>query len=469
MKALQAILKHNRLLICVVVLFALYIFSRTYNLYHRIIFNWDQEQFSQQIYQILKFHDIILLGPRANNDKGFFLAPYLTYMLAPLYALTNLHPVALVYFIVGFTIMFFTSTFLIIKKVFSQWYAVFFLLFWLIDPTLQRYDIIPWWPLFIPLGVLITVYCLWCLYKNPARLINWLLLGISLGFFSNMHFQFIFIDIFSGVFILFLIRQQGIVLKKFLIGTITSITGFMVMLLPLIVFDVVHNFFNTRLFIQFFTTNNGEAKDLVAWLPVFANVLRSYTLVPSILIALILYTLMLVGLGYLVVVTRDFKKVFYASFVTIWLIFPLAFMAYGKRPSEYYFIFLYPLLFLSFIDLAYIFRKTQLLVCIAVLLVIGNVSNILAAHAEDSAGLYYKDQAVKTIQPYVVDKRINVSFEGPPNTDTGFRYLLNLYSIKQTGNFNDSLLQIRIPPRQGDIVVGRFGVFIPSELKNLNE
>ena len=81
-----------------ILIFLLFAFTRFYNLEYRVIFGLDQEQLAQQVWNIVRHGDLTLLGPRANNDLGFFLAPYLTYLLLPLYVVTGLYPSALMGF-----------------------------------------------------------------------------------------------------------------------------------------------------------------------------------------------------------------------------------------------------------------------------------------------------------------------------------------------------------------------------------
>ena len=91
-------MKNKKTVFILISLFFVFMFLRFYNIEERIIFDWDQEQFSYQIKNIVENKDFTLLGPRANNDRGFFLGPYFTYLLVPFYMFRNLHPIALIDF-----------------------------------------------------------------------------------------------------------------------------------------------------------------------------------------------------------------------------------------------------------------------------------------------------------------------------------------------------------------------------------
>ncbi|MFA6533384.1 MAG: hypothetical protein WCT22_05340, partial [Patescibacteria group bacterium] len=94
-------------LLPVFLVFLLFMFFRFNNFGNRIGFGWDQEQYSTQVRQLIVDHKPVLLGPRTTNDRGFFLAPYFTYLITPFFLLTNLHPYAIGIFLICFNILFF--------------------------------------------------------------------------------------------------------------------------------------------------------------------------------------------------------------------------------------------------------------------------------------------------------------------------------------------------------------------------
>src|SRR3989344_6963139 len=113
-------------------IFLVFAYFRFYNLDQRIIFDWDQEQYSYQIKNVLENGDFTLLGPRANNDRGFFLGPYFTYLLVPFYLIRNLHPIALIDFVVTYNIAFFLVSYFVLSRLFSKNHSYMFLSLWAI-------------------------------------------------------------------------------------------------------------------------------------------------------------------------------------------------------------------------------------------------------------------------------------------------------------------------------------------------
>jgi len=445
-------------------IFAIFAFFRFYNLDKRLTFDWDQEQFSYQIRDIILHHKFTLLGPRVVSDKGFFLAPYFTYLLAPIYLLTNLNPRALLYFIGLVNFVFFFLTAYIIKKIFGLVQSVSFLFLWACAYLLTGYDTIAWWPVLIPLGVIATWSTLYQIYKiNSYK--SWILLGVVLGFFMNMHFQFVFVILFCGLFFICLFLTN----KKFSFDfkkIAVCLLVFLAFFIPLIIFDLRHQFLNISLFFNFFfVKETGAIHDNNIWLTVFTNFIDSLIYFRSIFLAKLFYFVSIFLIFFLYKAKKDFYRVFYLSTLTLWLTFPICFALYGKRPSEYYFVFLFPFVFIFIVDFFVSIKKAYLLLFFSFVFFLINFQKNQINIRPNIFSLYYKDIAVEKINTLTAGKKFNISFKTPLGANYGYKYLIDYYNIKRTGNWADPLVEIRIPPEDDDIRVQEIGIKIPKELR----
>jgi DNA-dependent RNA polymerase auxiliary subunit epsilon len=455
-------LSKNKKYLLLIIIFLIFCFLRFYQIEKRITFSWDQEQFSYQIKEIIVNHKLTLLGPRVNNDTGFFLAPYFTYLLLPFYLLTNIHPNALMYFVIFFNVLFFLVAFKIITKIFSFWQSIFFLFLWSTNYFFIKYDIIAWNPLLVPLGIIINWLLLYEIYKkNTNRL--WLLLGITNGFFINMHFQYIFISFYSLIFLTFYqLKIKKLELKK----TLIFLFGFILMFSPLFLFDLRHQFLNTKNFINFFFTKDQINKDINVWWEVWSNGMKHLIITSEIDVTKTFYFIFYFLLFFLIKKKRDFHQIFYQALFILWIIFPLIFSYYGQKPSEYYFTFLYPFIFIAIIDFFLTFKKSMILLFIPLLLIYYHQEDFGKLLKTNSQSLYYKDLTAKKIKQMLNDKNFNISFSTPLGLNNGFKYLIDYYQIKQTSNFKDPLVEIRIPPRENDLKISDdIGIKIPKELQ----
>lgn len=453
---------HIIVLILLGVIFLVFFYLRFSNLDKRTIFNWDQEQYTNQIYDIIVNHKLTLLGPRVVSDKGFFLAPYFTYILLPFYLITKLHPSALIYFVVSLGVLFFGASFFMIKKMYRLSFAVFFLLLWATNPLLASYDVIPWWPITIPLGVLTVIYLLYRIF-HKKNVLDWILLGITLGFFINMHFQFIFMLIFVVLFI-FLSRRK-LFKPKFVLA---SVVAFLFMFMPLALFDLRHDYLNLKLFFNFFSQGGVDqtGKDLFVWQDVFTFFIEPLILVRNHILKWVFYFTIFGFMVFLSKTKKGFFRNFYASSLILWLLFPILFMLYGKRPSEYYFVFLYPLIYLVIIDSLLSLRMGILLVIVSIALFVGNIDKFQINLRTNWFGLYYKDKVAQKIASLSKGRKFNVSYDVPfPfGGDTGYRYLLKYYGVEESGDWTDPLIEVKIPPKNSQIVVGKIGIKLPASI-----
>ncbi len=445
-------------LIFAVLIFLLFAILRFYNLDKRIIFDWDQEQYSYQVKNIIQNKDLTLLGPRVQSDKGFFLGPYFTYVLIPFYLVNRLHPSALLYFIILYNLLFFAVSFFVIKKMFGTVHALSFLSLWSIVYLVINYDTIPWNPILIPLGVVLT----WmALFKR-----NYVILGLVLGFFVNMHFQFIFLIIFSVIFLILDKNRKEIIKLKNLLLFIFS---FLILFIPLFLFDLRHDFLNTKLFFNFFASGDATPqRDLLSWLPVFINFAHPLIVIKNIYLMFLFYASILIIFIFLAIKKRNFFRTFYQVTAFIWIITLVFFSFYGKRPSEYYFVFLYPFIFIALTDFFLTIKKQYFLYLLFIFILATNFKANQYNLSENPRGLYYKDRAIKLLKNSIdLNKQFNISLNTPLGANNGYKYLIDWYEIRQSGNWQrDPLVEIRIPPGKNDLTInGAIGLKIPPEVK----
>lgn len=145
--------------------------------------------------------------------------------------------------------------------------------------------------------------------------------------------------------------------------------------------------------------------------------------------------------------------------------FPLFFIIYGQRPSEYYFVFLYPFILIIIADFFLSIKQLSIILIFGVLFFFIHSKQITDNLQPNIFGLYYKDKTIKKLKRLTSNKKFNVSFDTSLGRNSGYNYLIDYYNIKQTGNWNDPLVEIRIPPKKDDIRIQNIGIKIPQELK----
>lgn len=235
---------------------------------------------------------------------------------------------------------------------------------------------------------------------------------------------------------------------------------------PLVIFDLRHEFLNLKAIQEFFIQQTREIQpSMTAWIPVFQNVTQPITIIKSLFITIILYFSIPAMQFFIFMNKKGFIKLFYGASIALWLIFPIVFAKYGQRPSEYYFIFLYPFIYATVTDFFYTIKKIPLLFIMLILLFIMNFKSLQSNLNTKYYSLKYKDLLVRQLAQKLKGKVFNLSFTTALTTDYGFRYLIDYYQIKPTGNWKDPLVQIKIPvDDQSSIKVANMGIIIPKEL-----
>lgn len=441
-----------------------FLFPRFYNLNNRLSFDWDQERDAFQISKQIETRQPALIGPRVVGPTGFYLGPYYLYALTPFYLISNLHPQGSLYFIYAINIAFAFFSFFIIKKIFSPKIAILFLFFWGFNPLIISYETNAWNPILIPIGILSLWQILSMVYKSPNRILNWIFLGLNLGVFINIHFQYVFLIIFSASFVTFSQKKILLNFKKIFV----SLSAFISTFIPLIVFDLRHNFLNTNLFINFFFPK-ASSKFFIntdMFNPVWGNIFPFLNYVKyGILLVIILYLFFLGLFVKLKNLSQGFKYAFFKSALFLWLVFPIVFFLWKKMPSDYYYFFVYPFLWIAISTTLVKLNNKLTTICFILVFFLFNINSILNKLQSPSTNLKNKDLAILKIKEIAKNKPLNVSFSVPLGRDTGYRYLIKYYKLNISGKWlEDPLVQIVIPPQKNNIIFGGIGVDVPQKL-----
>lgn len=424
--------------------FLSFFFLRSWLLSKTLPFAWDQERDAQVVSKIITQRTPPLIGPRVVGDHGFYLGPYFFYFLLPFYALTSLNPSALIFFILFVSILFFLFTYLSFKKLFNQKIALIFLFLWGVLPLTVNIDRIAWNPLMIPLCFSLLIFLLQKKHQNNN--FYFLSLGLILGLSFHLHFQGLFYLIFTLVYLF----QSGVKsLRKFLF----IFLGFFLSFAPLLIFDFRHQFINSHLFLNFFFSGSSSPHSLFSFLPVWANFVAKLTTINNPIFSIIFWFLLL-----LFAFTRRKEPFFLASTVLL-LLTPIAFAIYGRRPSEYYFVYLLPII-ISIISLFLSRIKIHPLIAILIIL----ISTFLSSKQikTDPLSLYYKDQIVKIAKDIIKDNDVYISYNVPLGQNTGFDYLIDYYQINRSLDTSRPGVQFLIPKNTSLPSAGNISLFVPK-------
>jgi hypothetical protein len=450
-----------------IITFGVFSFLRFYDLPKRIGFGWDQQRDAWAVKEMLVDHKPPLLGPRVLGPSSFFLPPSFFYLLTPFYLVSGLSPYAIAYFSVFYNILFFVLSGLILNKLFGERRALLFLIIWAIHPYIISMDLLVWNPSVIPLMFILLIWLInKALVKDSPKMI--FLIGLILGLGTSFHVQFLLL---SPIVIPILFKKVKVEVKSYSKKILALIAGFILPFFPLFVFDLRHDFLNSRLILDF--TRGLGSKNIFSYLPVWNNVVsRFVNYYSSNYVGVIFYLVVLGLLLYAIKIElkNHSRRSLLLGILLVWIFAPIFFAIYGARPSEYYFDCLIPIIVLVFAFftsklLGAVTKFRYVMGILLFFLVTSLVYKDVNEMSRNSLYLYYTDKSMKFLSDMTYNsKKFNVSFDTDLSGDGHFRYLMDYYRVKYTGDPADTLIEVVVPPdkKPNTFAIGGVGIYFPE-------
>lgn len=276
--------------------------------------------------------DLTLLGPQASVG-GFFLGPLYFYGLAALYLITCPNPAAasIAFIMLGIATLF--VGFWLLKKYVSQTAGLTFLFLAATHPSLVAASRAATHQPMIPLATIIVVAV-----TTKALTINtkkWFLItGIAAGTFFHIHFSFL--PLVPVLLLMIGLLSKGTIKQK-IINVAMAIIGLLIMLTPLIIFDLTHEFITSKAFTKYILeaiTGKAIAENLPHWtLAKKAEAIRNF-ITPNSLLALAVITA--AAMGYIKVIREKKINIFQITITTLWITSIIAIILYKGYLYNHY-------------------------------------------------------------------------------------------------------------------------------------
>ncbi len=315
------------------------------------IFDWDQSNDYQSVAKIVLQKKPALIGPRVTGDTGFFLSPWHYYFLLPFFIITN----GSLY--MGFWASLFVQlillivVFLLCKKWFGFFTAFFSALFFATPVSL-----LSWGFMYIPLLSLIFLNLCLKTFNRPQF---FPLLSLFFAFGCSTYAVFYALGLPFLFLAIKLLKNGQLPPKKLFLSFVLLFVPF----LPILIFDLRHDFLNIKNVINFSSNQLSRQPSPWYFLIVFYRALENSFLNKYILAGwsslLAVFCLSLLAFGINVFGSR------HRLFIFLWIFAPLLFLSFFHgTTSEYYYgttIILLPIL-LSRILTRKLFGKAFLII-----------------------------------------------------------------------------------------------------------
>lgn len=236
-------------------IFTVTIFLRFVKLEQFTTFLGDQGRDAIIVKRLITFEHFPAIGPTMSVGQ-VFLGPFYYYLISPFLLLFNFNPVGLSVAIALLSVVGIALSYFIIKKEASIATALVFL--WLVTFSSVNIEMarFSWNPNLLPIFSFITLYFFYRFLKKQTVL-NSIIVGSLLSLSLQLHYLALFMFGTIGI-----IGLKELLLTKnkrlFLRGVLISVVSFIFFYSPLIIFDLRHQFLNSKGLLKLFS-----AKDVV--------------------------------------------------------------------------------------------------------------------------------------------------------------------------------------------------------------
>ena len=353
---MKFIKKHQLEFILILVLLALTLFLRIYKIDAYMTFLGDEGRDALMIKRILTTGDIPLLGP-PTSVGNMYLGPLYYYMMAIAMAIFWLNPLAAAVMVALIGTAAVGLIYYFARNWFGKTPAFIAAFLYAISPVNIIYSRSSWNPNPAPFFALLSIAGVYWA-RTKKNFLYFIITGGALAFAVQMHYLALILLPIAGVlwmYELFSYFQKKIDYKYFWTGTLGAIGTFLVLMSPLIIFDLNpnHPWMNTRAILTFFsdrqTTVNLNFLNTLGRIPTlyFETLVGRYAAGQVQILAWIVGLLILIPVGFFFY--RLMKKHFdWPLFVlSSWILIGIAGLSlYKQTIYDHYLGFINPVVYL---------------------------------------------------------------------------------------------------------------------------
>ena len=349
LKKFKAAMRKDRYLQTAFVVFLIGAFLRFYRLGAFVTFLGDQGRDAIVIKRLITGEHFPAIGP-ASSVGNIYLGSFYYYFIAPWLLLFRFDPIGLAVGVAFISSLFILIQYFLVERIFDKTTALLSCIFVAFSSTLIEFSRFSWNPNLLPVFAFLTIY-LFIEAFEKKRPIYFFLAGVALS--SSIQLHYLALVLIPGfVFVLAKkILQKKVRTPKNFLNIVICTVGFVLFASPLIIFDLRHQFINSRNFLILFHSTGSMTTSLI---PNFMNTAHSFGMyafslktsgflaVPFIISLIFALVLMVKGKGK---VSNFFIFYFFAT---------LGIGLYGGPKYPHYFAVLYVLFFIT---ISYLFTK----------------------------------------------------------------------------------------------------------------
>lgn len=419
MKKLLKWVQENKLLVIILILGT---FLRLYKIDQYMTFLGDEGRDAIIVRNLLIKGDPILIGP-GTSVGGMYLGPLYYYFMAPFLLFSNFSPIgpAIGIALLGVITVYFV--YLAGKEWFNQKVGLTAALLYAISPVVIIYSRSSWNPNIMPFFALLSVYSVWKVWKEKKY--NWLIVAaVSYAFVLQSHY----LGLLLGPILFLYWLLAKVPFRK----TLLSLGVFLLLMSPLALFDLRHDFLNSKAVYKFFTIRQ-ETVSIRPWTaipksyPIFEQINTSLISAYNVSLGKLVTLAVVLFITWALLFKR--KEIFTKQFnlLLVWIATGLiGFGLYKQHVYDHYFGFLFPvpiLIFSVLLDYFYKGKTRYFALLILVFIIVNNLLQAPIRFSPNKQMIRSQNVASKIIKESRGD-RFNIAVIAERNYEDGYQYFL---------------------------------------------
>lgn len=232
-----------------IVLLILAFAVRFYDFPNRLIFGPEQAMSLITTGGMIK-DKFSLLGEayiQRTTSTGLYLfhSAFFNYSLIPLEIIFKFNPLPITVFFTLLNIFTGVLLYFLVKKATNSTVAWFSSFLFLLNSKMIHHSLFLWTLNYLPLVGLLSLYFMWRLYKNNHKLTPIIWLGVLSGIGFGLQYIYAFSALLILIYILFISGKKLLGFALFFVGALIGD-------LPMMLFDLRHNFYHLNTLYQYF-------------------------------------------------------------------------------------------------------------------------------------------------------------------------------------------------------------------------
>jgi len=229
------------------------IFLRLYRVQDFYMFLADQGRDAVIVRRILLLQKFPLIGPPSSIGE-VFLGPFYYYAVAPFLWLFQSNPVGLAIGVGILSMIGSIALYFLVKKIVSREAALILSAFVATSSLFVDIGRFSWNPNLLPYFSFITLSLFFLALHGKRKMLYSFLFGIFFGLSFQLHHLAALLTLpIALYYILFIVRKKDMMTLRV---PFISLAGFLLTLLPFVIFELRHNFLNMRNLLSLFTKQN---------------------------------------------------------------------------------------------------------------------------------------------------------------------------------------------------------------------